>query len=59
MTEKRVLKVLFTKSGSGSINARISLPITWIRELGLNEENREVILELKDEKIILTKYDKN
>lgn len=53
--EKRTLRIIFTKSGSGSISPKINLPIKWIRELGIDEENREVVLELKDNKITLSK----
>ena len=52
---KRILKVIFTKGGSGSISTKLSLPIKWVRELGINEENREVVLELDKDKIIITK----
>lgn len=40
--EKRSLKISFMKSGSGSISSRITLPITWIKKMGLDIDNREV-----------------
>lgn len=53
--EPRQLKITYNKSGSGSITSRISLPITWLRELGIDENNRDVIIEFKDSSIIITK----
>lgn len=53
--EPRDLKVTYNKSGSGSVTSRISLPITWLREIGVTEENREVIIELTDDSIIIKK----
>lgn len=40
--EKRSLKISFMKSGSGSTSSRITLPITWIKKMGLDIDNREV-----------------
>lgn len=40
--EKRILKISFMKGGSGSTSSRITLPITWIKKMGLEVENREV-----------------
>ena len=55
---KRILKVIFTKGGSGSVSPKLSLPIKWVRELGIDEENREVVLELDKDKIIISKNKK-
>lgn len=53
----RVLKVTFNKSGGTSsrngITTRITLPTSWVKELGLTEENREVVAKLEDGKIII------
>jgi hypothetical protein len=55
--KERVLKVTFNKSGGTSsrngITTRITLPTSWVKELGLTEENREVVAELKNGKIII------
>ncbi|MEG0180782.1 MAG: AbrB/MazE/SpoVT family DNA-binding domain-containing protein [Peptostreptococcaceae bacterium] len=40
--EKRDLKVLFTKGGSGSITNKITLPTTWVREMGITEDDKAV-----------------
>lgn len=40
--EGRPLKVVFSKSGSGSITSRLSIPITDLRDMGVNPEDREL-----------------
>lgn len=57
--EKRTAKILFNKSGGTSsksgITNRITLPTTWIKEMGITEENREVQISFDGEKIIIKK----
>lgn len=54
--EKKSKKVIFTKSGRGSINTRVSLPVSWIKEMGITEDNKEIVAILTaDNKIILEK----
>ena len=53
--EERILKVGFQKSGAGSINSRVHLPITWIREMGISEEEREIKVIFVNNKIIIEK----
>lgn len=48
--KKRELKISFTKSGSGSNSSRITLPITWIKQMGLNINKREVDVYFDEEK---------
>lgn len=52
--EVRKLKVNLFKSGSGSVNAKVTLPITWIRDLGVTPEDREVDVEYNEEKKEIT-----
>lgn len=40
---ERVLNVTFSKSGSGSISSKLSIPKDWINTMELNSENRQVI----------------
>lgn len=51
--------VMFAKAGGtagkNSKNYKISLPADMIRELGVTEEDRSVILTCKDRKIIIEK----
>lgn len=55
--KKRLLNIMFSKSGSGSINTKISLPKKWIDTLELNEENRSIIAEFREDtkEIVLKK----
>ncbi len=48
--EERKLKILFSKSGSGSTNTRISLPIKDLKDMGITPKNREIIYEYNEEK---------
>lgn len=54
--------VMFTKAGGNagknSKSYKLSLPADMVRELGLSEEDRAVILSCEDGKIIIEK-DKN
>lgn len=52
MEEKRKARIIFHKAGNGK-SAKITLPIPWLRELEISEEEREVNLWLdKDTKKI-------
>lgn len=55
MKEKRTLSVSFNKSGSGSISTKLNIPITWMEELGVSSEDREVEVTLEDDKILISK----
>ncbi len=57
MKDTRTLKVLFSKSGSGSTTTKITLPISWIKEMGINEENRDVEVSFDNGKIVIQKKD--
>ena len=54
MSKKR-LKVNFNKGGNGGVSAKLTLPITMVRELGLDEENKFIDVVYEDGKIIITK----
>lgn len=53
--ETRKLKISFNKSGSGSTSSSIRIPMSWLKELGLNQENREVNVTFNNNKIIIEK----
>lgn len=55
--EGRILKILFSKSGSGSTNTRIALPIKDLKDMGISKENREVMYsyDKENKQIIITK----
>lgn len=51
----RELKIMFTNDGKGTYTNRISLPKTWIAQMGITKEEREVIVKFEDNKIIIEK----
>ncbi len=57
--ETRKAKVIFALSGGkaskGSQTTRITLPITWVRDMGITPEDREVDIRFEDNKIIIEK----
>lgn len=57
--QEKTAKVIFNKSGgtagSGGITNRVTIPTTWSREMGITEEDREVILKFDGETIIIRK----
>lgn len=55
MKEERTLNVIFGKGGSGSTTTRLTLPIKWVKELGIDIEHKEVVATLEDDKIIIKK----
>lgn len=56
--EKKIAKVIFNKSGgtagSGGITNRVTLPTTWIREMGITEKNRAVIIHFDEKSKTIT-----
>lgn len=55
--EKKIKRIMFPKSGAGSISPRITLPITWLREIGVTEEERKVEVIFTGKEIIIKKGD--
>lgn len=53
--ESRKINVMFQKSGSGSISTRISVPKSWIDQMGITKENRGILIEFDGKKIIIRK----
>lgn len=58
-SKERILKVTFNKSGGTSsrngITTRLTLPTSWVKELGITEDNREVKVVLTENKIVIEK----
>lgn len=46
--EKRDLKISFGKSGSGSISPKLSIPKTFLDKIEVNQDEREIELELNE-----------
>ncbi|MCF2611802.1 AbrB/MazE/SpoVT family DNA-binding domain-containing protein [Fusobacterium perfoetens] len=55
--EKRILKVSFFKSGSGSISPKLNLPKSFLDKINVNQEEREVevIVNEDTQEIIIKK----
>lgn len=57
--EERIAKVSFNKSGGTArgtaITNRITIPTSWIKQLGITEDDRQVKLKLIDNKIVVEK----
>jgi len=48
--DKRILKLSFNKSGSGSITKRLTIPSKIISDMGITEKERNVELIYNEEK---------
>ena len=53
--EKRKLRVIFNKSGSGSTTTKLALPKTWVDKLGVKEWDKIVDVSFDGEKIVIEK----
>lgn len=45
--DDRLAKIIFGKSGAGSRVTRLTIPVTWIDEMGITPDQREVTIKLK------------
>lgn len=61
--EKRILKILFNKAGGNasknSYAYKMSIPPKWIKEMGIDMENREVVAGFDGERIIIKKREED
>lgn len=46
---KKKLKIIYSKNGSGNPTAKLSLPLTWLRSMGLSQSNRDVEVSFKND----------
>lgn len=57
--KKKTAKVTFNRSGGtaskNGMTNRITIPTSWIREMGITYENRDVSMEFDGEKIVIKK----
>ena len=51
---KRLLNIMFSKSGSGSISTKLAIPKAWIEKMKINEENKTIIANFNEEKQEIT-----
>lgn len=50
-------KITINKSVSGAINGRLSIPAKLLEEMGITESDREVIIKLEFNKLIIEKVE--
>lgn len=55
MKEFRKANILFNKTGRGATTTRLTIPVGWIKEMGFNDEDRQAIIEIDNDKIIIRK----
>lgn len=54
--EVRKLKIIFNKSGDGYLSGKLSIPMTWLKDMNLTPDDREVEVEYDQEtKSFITK----
>ncbi|MCC0682538.1 AbrB/MazE/SpoVT family DNA-binding domain-containing protein [Clostridioides sp. ES-S-0005-03] len=56
---KRKLNINFSKSGNGYETTKLSIPIIWVRDMGLTQDDRTVVVEYDEhnQTITIKKYD--
>lgn len=54
---KRNVNISFNKGGTGGLSPRMTLPITWLRGMGVDPDNREVNIYSVGKTIIISKDD--
>lgn len=45
---KRLLNIIFNKSGSGSITTKLTIPKSWIDKIGIDESNKKIVAEFDE-----------
>jgi len=59
MKENRELKIMFNKSGGtaskNSYSPKISIPKSWLDDMGITLDEREIIASYEDKKITIEK----
>lgn len=55
LSNVRVAKMIFSKNGNGFLTTKIAIPVPWVKKMNLTEDDRECILEFKDNQIIIKK----
>ena len=48
-------RMTVNKGGNGGVTFRATLPVAWIRKMGLDEDNKNLILEFKEDMIMIKK----
>nr|DAM24335.1 MAG TPA: Toxin SymE, type I toxin-antitoxin system [Caudoviricetes sp.] len=63
MKEQRNLKVSCCKAGGNAsknaLSYKLTLPVAWIKEMGISPEDREITATFENNKIIIEKGKRN
>lgn len=52
---QRKANMMFNKNGNGFDTTRITIPVVWTKKLGFTQDDREAIIRLEENKIIIEK----
>lgn len=60
MLDQRILRIIFNKAtgsarGTNTLNAKLSIPSSWLKRMELTPDNREVIVTFEDNTITIKK----
>lgn len=60
--EERTARMIFNRSGgtagSGGCTTRVTIPSSWTREMGINQDDREITISFDGERITIEKSDR-
>lgn len=59
MKEIRRMNIITNLDGHGTLNYKMSIPKKWADDLGFSEKNKQAIIEIDNDKIIIRKVGKN
>lgn len=59
MQEFRKMNIITNFDGHGTLNYKMSIPKKWADELGFSEKDRQAIIEIDNNKIVIRKVEKN
>ncbi|MGO0977731.1 hypothetical protein [Clostridioides difficile] len=55
--EQKESKIVYSKGGSGTYSAKISLPLSQLEKMGFTREKRKAVVIFKEDEIIIKKSD--
>ena len=58
MEDKRNLNMIFSKNGAGRVSGKINISKLWMDEIGVTEDDKEVIAIFKNDRIIIRRPSK-
>lgn len=58
MEDKRNLNMIFSKNGAGRVSGKINISKIWMDQMGVTEDDKEVIAIFKNDRIIIRRPSK-